>query len=194
MPRREPARQALTIPVTQQITDYLGANDDRFNRHQMVFVFAGANDVFFQLGVFAARVNAGMPVQQAQGLALEAMGQAALELAAEVRRIQAHGATRVAVLTVPDIADSIFGRAPEQAAIRPLIAAMVQTFNGTLVAALAGSRGEGHRHLCAVQGRDGQSGQVRRERAQRARMRCRAHRRRHARPGDSMARACSARR
>ena len=132
-------RQALTIPVTQQISDYLGANEDRFNRRQMVFVFAGGNDVFFQLGVFAARVNAGMPVQQAQGLALEAMGQAALELAAEVGRIQAHGATRVAVLTVPDIADSIFGRAPEQAAIKPLIAAMVQTFNGTLVAALAGS-------------------------------------------------------
>ena len=84
-------------------------------------------------------MNAGMPVQQAQGLALEAMAQAALELAAEVGRIQAHGATRVAVLTVPDIADSIFGRAPEQALVRPLIAAMVQTFNGTLVAALAGT-------------------------------------------------------
>ena len=76
--------QALTIPVTQQISDYLGANEDRFNRRQMVFVFAGGNDVFFQLGAFAARVNAGMPVQQAQGLALEAMAQAALELAAEV--------------------------------------------------------------------------------------------------------------
>ena len=44
------------------------------------------------------------------------------------------------MLTVPDIADSIFGRAPEQALrSRPLIAAMVQTFNGTLVAALAGT-------------------------------------------------------
>ena len=129
--------QALTIPVTQQITDYLGANGDRFNPHQMVFVFAGANDVFFQLDVFAARVNTGMPVLQAQGLALEAMGQAALELADEVRRIRDHGPARIAVLTVPDIANSIFGRAPEQAAIKPLIAAMVQTFNGTLVAALA---------------------------------------------------------
>ena len=52
-------------------------------------MFAGANDVFFQLDVFAARMNSGDPVQQAlaQGLALEAMAQAALDLAAEVRRI-----------------------------------------------------------------------------------------------------------
>ena len=43
------------------------------------------------------------------------------------------------MLTVPDIADSIFGRAPSRRRSRPLIAAMVQTFNGTLVTALAGS-------------------------------------------------------
>jgi phospholipase/lecithinase/hemolysin len=130
---------ALTIPVRQQITDFLDANGDRFAGNQLVFVFAGANDVLYQLGVFGARVQGGVPVALAQADALEAVQQAAVELAAEVHRIVGKGAKRVAVLNLPDLADTIFGRSPEQAQVRPLIAGMVQLFNGTLAAGLRGT-------------------------------------------------------
>jgi phospholipase/lecithinase/hemolysin len=130
---------ALTIPVTQQISDYLGANGDRFNHNQLVFVLAGANDLLFQLGVFGAKVQGGVPVAQAQAEALAAVQQAAVELVGQVHRIVGKGGTRVVVLSVPDLADTIFGRAPEQAQVRPLIAGMTQLFNGVLAAGLQGT-------------------------------------------------------
>jgi phospholipase/lecithinase/hemolysin len=130
---------ALTIPVTQQITDYLGANNDAFTDRQLVFVLAGANDIFFQLGAFQAKVGAGVPPAQAQAEALGAVQQAAMELVAQVQRIIAKGATKVIVLNVPDITATPFGKAPTTAPVRPLIAAMVQTFNATLASGLAGT-------------------------------------------------------
>jgi phospholipase/lecithinase/hemolysin len=130
---------ALTIPVTQQISDYLGANGDRFRRDQLVFLLAGANDVFYELGVFQAKLTAGMPVAQAQAEALGAVQQAALELAGQVRLVLAKGGTRVVVLNLPAISETPFGKAPETAPVRPLIAGMVLTFNGTLAAALEGT-------------------------------------------------------
>lgn len=130
---------ALTIPVTQQIADYLAANDDRFNRDQLVLLLAGANDIFFQLGVFQARVTAGVPVEEAQAQALAAVQQAAFELVGQVQGILAKGATRVVVLNLPEISETPFGKAPETAPVKPLIAGMVQTFNGTLKAGLKGT-------------------------------------------------------
>lgn len=95
-PTTDACTAALTIPVTQQITDYLAANNDRFNRNQLVFLLAGANDILVQLGVFQALVE-GMilPPDQAQGVVLAAVQQAAGELAVQVRRILDKGATRV---------------------------------------------------------------------------------------------------
>lgn len=130
---------ALTIPVSDQISDYLASNSDRFTRNQMVFLLAGANDILFQLGVLQARVGAGVDPAQAQTAALDAVRQAALELAGQVRRIVGKGATRVVVLNVPDIADTPFGNAPATAQVRPLIAGMVQLFNAALAAGLDGS-------------------------------------------------------
>lgn len=130
---------ALTIPVAQQVTDYLAANNDRFNRNQLVFLLAGANDILFQLGVFQAKVAGGMPVEQASGEALSAIGAVALELAGQVQRIVGKGATRVVVLNVPDISDTPFGNAPPVAPVRPLIAGMVQVFNAALAAGLHGT-------------------------------------------------------
>ena len=140
---------ALTIPVTQQIGDYLAANDDRFRRDQLVFLLAGANDIFFQLGIFQAAVAAcfSLPpseiqpcVGQAQNGALAEVQKAALELAGQVQRIIGKGATRVVVLNLPEISDTPFGNSPEAAPVRPLIAGMVQLFNGTLAAGLGGTR------------------------------------------------------
>lgn len=130
---------ALTIPVAQQISDYLAANDDRFSREQLVFVLAGANDIFFQLGVFQAKVTAGMPLVQAQNEALAAVQQAALELVGQVQRMIDRGATRVVVLNLPEISETPFGKSPETAPVRPLIAGMVRLFNGALAAGLNGT-------------------------------------------------------
>jgi phospholipase/lecithinase/hemolysin len=130
---------ALTIPVTQQISDYLGANGHRFRRDQLVFLLAGANDIFYELGVFQAKITAGMPVEQARAEALRAVQQAALELAGQVRLVLAKGGTRVVVLNLPAISETPFGKAPETAPVRPLIAGMVLMFNGTLAAALEGT-------------------------------------------------------
>jgi len=129
---------ALTIPVAQQIGDYLAANDDMFSRNQLVFVLAGANDIFFQLGVFQAKVTAGVPVAQAQAEALDAVQQAALELLGQVQRIIEKGGTRVVVLNLPEISETPFGKSPETAPVRPLVAGMVQVFNGMLAAGLDG--------------------------------------------------------
>jgi len=130
---------ALTIPVTQQVADYLAGNGDRFSRDQLVFLFAGANDVFYQLGVFQAKVTAGVPIPQAQDEALAAVQQAALELVGQAQLILAKGATRVVVLNLPEMSETPFAKAPETAPVRPLIAGMVQMFNGTLAAGLHGS-------------------------------------------------------
>ena len=131
--------QALTIPVVDQITDYLTANGDAFHADQLVFVWAGANDVLFQLGVFSAKVGAGEGPTQAAGEAVVAVEQAALELASQVKRIIGKGATRVIVLNLPDIASTPFGKAPAQTAVLPLITDLVLAFNGTLAASLTGT-------------------------------------------------------
>lgn len=130
---------ALTIPVAQQVSDYLAASGDRFSHDQLVFLLAGANDVLFQLGVFQAKVTGGMPVAQAQAEALAAVQQAAFELAGQVQRIRAKGARRVVVLNLPELSETPFGRSPEAAPVRPLMAGMVQLFNGALAAGLSGS-------------------------------------------------------
>jgi phospholipase/lecithinase/hemolysin len=130
---------ALTIPVVQQVTDYLAANDDRFNRDQLVLLLAGANDIFFQLAVFQGKATACEDktcVDDAQNDALRAVQDAALELVGQVRRILAKGARRVVVLNLPEISETPFGKAPETAPVKPLIAGMVGTFNGTLAAGL----------------------------------------------------------
>ena len=139
---------ALTIPVVQQISDYLAANGDRFNRDQLVFLLAGANDIFFQLGVFQAEVTAcrsRLPseipscVDQAQNDALAAVQKAAFELVVQVQRIIGKGGTRVVVLNLPEISETPFGNSPGAAPVRPLIAGMVQLFNGVLDAGLNGT-------------------------------------------------------
>jgi phospholipase/lecithinase/hemolysin len=129
---------ALTIPVTDQISDYLAANSDRFTRNQIVFMLAGANDILFQLGVFQAKVMGGMDPDQAAAEALAAVQQAAIELVGQVQRILGKGATRVVVLNLPEIADTPFGKGLPPA-VRSLVAGMVQMFNGTLAVGLNGT-------------------------------------------------------
>jgi phospholipase/lecithinase/hemolysin len=123
---------ALTIPVHDQIQNYLTNVSQSFSPSALVTVLAGANDVFFQVATVQAEVAAGLPVAQAGAGAVAAMTTAADELANDVNTmILAKGATHVVVVNVPDASltpSAIASGASGQALVKQL----VQTFNAEL--------------------------------------------------------------
>ncbi|NOT20856.1 MAG: hypothetical protein HOP24_11420, partial [Sideroxydans sp.] len=122
----------MTVPVVTQIANHLAAVGGSFSGGEIVYVLAGANDIFVQLGT----VGAGA-ITPATGVA--AVGLAADELVALINtQIIAKGATRVVVLNVPDITATPFG-ATLAAASKGLLGSMVDTFNAQLKAGLAGN-------------------------------------------------------
>lgn len=128
---------ALTVPVVTQIANHLAAHGGAFNGDEIVFVMAGANDIFFQAGMIGAAA-----ITSAQGIA--AAQTAASELAAAVNtQILAKGAKYVVVVNVPDI-----GSTPQvtsiadpatQAASKALFDALVGAYNAQLAADLPDS-------------------------------------------------------
>jgi outer membrane lipase/esterase len=89
----------LTYPVVTQIQNFLTDNGGSFKGNEIVFVMAGANDVFIQ----AASVGSSYPPASA----VAAVQTAASELAAAVKtQIIAKGAQHVTVVNVPDIAST----------------------------------------------------------------------------------------
>lgn len=131
---------ANAMPCRDQVTAHLSAVGGRVPSDQLVFVLCGANDVFYQLGVFNASVNGGMPLQTAQANAITAVTTAGTELAAEVKRLVAAGGSKIVVLNVPDSGATPFGTsagAPAQA----LITAMTDALNNALKAGLTGTAG-----------------------------------------------------
>lgn len=119
----------LTVPVVTQIQSHLAGVGGNFRSDQIIFVMAGANDVFAQLGA----VNRGT----APAAAIAAMAATAAELTAYVKNlIVGKGARYVAVINVPDISRTPFG-AQQTADIRNLIDTMVTTFNSQLQRGLA---------------------------------------------------------
>lgn len=143
---------ALTVPVKTQIANHLAAFGG-FTANDLIFVWAGANDVFVQFGAFAAQAAqiqadaaAGrLTPDQANGLLLQAqlaaqegMKQAALELGSYVNdEILAKGGVYVAVMNLPDIADTPFGQAVPANA-RPVLSGLSENFNLWLREALTG--------------------------------------------------------
>ena len=123
---------AATIPVTTQITRFLGENGDKFNADDLVFVLVGANDVFFQFGA----VGNGL---QTTAQAVAAMQQAATDLVTEVTRMQNKGAKYIVVSNLPDISTTPFGRS--LGANGAALNSLPQVFNATLKAGLAGKAG-----------------------------------------------------
>jgi phospholipase/lecithinase/hemolysin len=122
----------LTVPVVQQIQNHLNANGGKFNDDDIVFVMAGANDVFYQLGLLQAAAT------DPTG-AVTAMGLAASELATAINtKIIGNGARYIVVLNIPDIAITPLG-ATFDAPTRGLVDAMVNTFNSQLKANVADS-------------------------------------------------------
>ncbi|SAL69520.1 acylhydrolase [Caballeronia peredens] len=118
---------ALTVPVAQQLTNYLAAHGS-FNAGQLVIVNGGANDILFNLQA----VQAG---QMTPAAATAAIGQAALDLAGVIGKIVQSGATHVLVSNVPDIGTTPQGTM-SNATSRALLSQASLGFNQALAAAL----------------------------------------------------------
>ncbi|MBI3153851.1 MAG: SGNH/GDSL hydrolase family protein [Burkholderiales bacterium] len=143
---------ALTVPVKTQIANHL-ATFGGLGADDLVLVWAGANDALVQFGSFAATAaqiqaqaaSGALSADQANALLLEAqlqalgaMKQAALELGGYIRSdILGKGARYVAVLNLPDIAATPFGRSVPASA-QPVLTALSENFNLWLREALAG--------------------------------------------------------
>lgn len=119
-----------TVPVVTQIQNHLGLNGGNFKGSEIVFVMAGANDVFTQLATVSA---GGDPAA-----AVTAMGTAGAELAGYVRNlIIGKGANYVAVVNLPDVSKTPFALS-QAPATQVLISNMVTTFNTQLQQGLGG--------------------------------------------------------
>jgi outer membrane lipase/esterase len=126
---------SLTIPIVGQIASHntrtVTGFQTGFTSGDIVFVYAGGNDVLVQ----AAAVGGGLlPATASTNLQT-----AATELATLVKNeILAKGATRVAVMTVPELAAFPYG-ATQGAQGRALLTQLVTDFNTALLAGLSGS-------------------------------------------------------
>lgn len=120
----------MTLPVLTQITNYLAsAVGNKFTGNEIVYVMAGANDVFVQAGTVVDG-----PTQLA---AVAAMKTAANQLAAAVNtQILANGAKYVVIMNIPDIARTPAATSPSVAGLFDLL---TTTFNTQLKADLPDS-------------------------------------------------------
>ena len=122
---------ALTDPLVTQVAAHL-ARFTSFSGKDIVFVFAGGNDALFQFDLIARG-------SQTPPTAVTNMQTAASELVTLIKdQIVAKGATRVAVLNVPDLATTpAFSALPAEN--KAVLTQLTTAFNGTLSAGLAGT-------------------------------------------------------
>ncbi|MFN7505508.1 MAG: SGNH/GDSL hydrolase family protein, partial [Limnobacter sp.] len=126
-----------TIPVTQQV-DRLLADTPRFNRNDLVALWAGSNDGFIQFATVAA--GAITPAT-----ALAEMSIAATELLAQIDRLKAAGAQNIVVVTVPNLGATPQAQIIEDGSVSgtaapgsiALLNALSASFNNTLTSAAA---------------------------------------------------------
>jgi phospholipase/lecithinase/hemolysin len=144
---------ALTVPVVTQLANH-HARFGNFKDTDLVLVFAGNNDVFVQADTFAATAEqvqaqaaagqitadqANQLLFSAEVTALAGAKQAALELGGYVRsEILAKGGKYVAILNLPDSADTPFG-ASLSAQARQVLSDLSGNFNQWLRDALTGT-------------------------------------------------------
>ena len=124
-----PAQGFTTIPGTVQI-DRLLADSPTLSGSDLVAVWLGANDVFTQYG----SLPFGLPL----AVATANLQTAATELVAQVDRLVAAGAKNIIVVSVPDIGTTPFGVSQAGVGGDVILTGMVNTFNQTLYAGLAG--------------------------------------------------------
>lgn len=139
---------ALTLSMKTQIDNHLSANGGAFKGDDLVFVYGGNNDVFFQAGYVNAVVTAAAAApgatpatvaaaaQQARQTAGTAMATAATELAGYIKdNILAKGAKYVVVMNLPDSSATPYG-ASLSADGKALLVGLVNTFNTTFLQAI----------------------------------------------------------
>jgi outer membrane lipase/esterase len=128
------------VPVSTQVDRALGKGS--FGASDLVVIWAGANDVFFQAtaaGQEIAQTSAqlGRAMTSAETTALitskygPEMVQAALDTLTQVRRLQAAGAQRVVVMTIPNSALTPFG-VQGGASTQGLLTALTGAYNDTI--------------------------------------------------------------
>lgn len=123
----------LTVPVVQQIQNHLNTHKGKFDEDDLIVVMAGANDVFYQLGLLQAGATD-------PDTAMASIVQAANELANDINtKIVGNGGKHVAVLNIPDIAITPMA-AYFDAQTRGFVDAMVTTFNNYLQNGLQNSK------------------------------------------------------
>lgn len=143
---------ALTVPMKTQIANHL-ARFTTFKATDLIVLFGGNNDAFIQFGAFTTAATqiqtdaatgkitpdeANLRLFQAQTAAQAGMKQAAQELAGYVRdQVLAKGGKYVVVMTLPDSTLTPFGTTLPPT-VRPVLTALVDTFNLWLRDGLAG--------------------------------------------------------
>jgi outer membrane lipase/esterase len=122
----------LTEPVVSQIANHLNRAGGKFTGTEIVTLLAGGNDIFINIGLVGAA--SATPAQ-----AVQAMSQAGTELSdATKKNIIAKGAKQVAVLLLPDVSITPFGKS-QSTDTQALLKAMVVAFNTALQTGLSGS-------------------------------------------------------
>lgn len=126
------------VPVSTQIDRALAKGN--FAATDLVVLWAGANDVFFNATlasneITAATIAAGRALTAAEtqgivGKYVIAMEEAGLDTMTQLRRLKAAGAERVVVMTIPNAANSPYGDA--NAAAKPLLTALSDAYNNQL--------------------------------------------------------------
>lgn len=126
---------ALTVPVATQISNHLTNIGGTFAGDEIIFMLAGANDVFMQASIYAATVGGGGDAATAYTTALTNTATAATELATLVTdQLIANGANYIVLVNIPDISNT--PQATYDGA-GTLYDALVTTFNTTVATALA---------------------------------------------------------
>jgi outer membrane lipase/esterase len=116
-------------PISTQIGEFLAASGNTADPNALYTVWAGANDVFFNLGAFQAGA-----ITQAQ-LQTNVLGAAAAEIQ-QIARLRAAGARYIMVFTLPDIgATPAFASAG--AATSGAVSQLSAGYNTTLLTGLA---------------------------------------------------------
>ncbi len=120
-----PQNLITTVPLTTQV-DRLLAMKPTLDSGDLIFLWAGANDVFTQFGTISA---GGATVTQG----LTAIATEAGSVAVQVQRLRAAGAKFVTVALLPDLAKTPFGQLVAQSNAQggQLLSAMSSTFNST---------------------------------------------------------------
>ena len=115
---------ATALPIASQVAQLVAGGP--LDPNALYFVWGGANDVFFQLGLLE---NGAITPLQLQAN----VGTAALAVVQQVGVLQAAGAKNIVVINLPDIGRSPFGAGSGQSA---QITGLSSLFNATLMSGL----------------------------------------------------------